>query len=130
MQDKLINRSHLSTDLEDLIQKANDLIHAAKAPSTRKAYQSDFRIFESWCAAHGLASLPSAPQTIALYIASCVVARLAPATIARRLASISKAHTAASKTLPRRPSISLSAKFSKARVAPWASHRSAKTRFC
>jgi len=95
MQDKLITSSHLSTDLEDLIQKANDLICAAKAPSTRKAYQSDFRIFESWCAAHGIASLPSAPQTIALYIASCVVARLAPATIARRLASISKAHQTA-----------------------------------
>ena len=95
MQDKLISSSHLSNDLDDLIQKANDLIRAAKAPSTRKAYQSDFRIFESWCASHGLASLPSAPQTIALYIASCVVARLAPATIARRLASISKAHQAA-----------------------------------
>lgn len=75
MQDKLINLSHLSTGLEDLIQKANDLIRTAKAPSTRKAYQSDFRIFESWCAAHELASLPSSPQTIALYIASCVVAR-------------------------------------------------------
>ena len=95
MQDKLITSSYLSTGLEELIQKANDLIRAAKAPSTRKAYQSDFRIFESWCAAHGLASLPSAPQTIALYIASCVVAGLAPATIARRLASISKAHQAA-----------------------------------
>jgi len=95
MQDKLINLSHPSTDLEDLIQKANDLIREAKAPSTRKAYQSDFRIFESWCTAHGLASLPCAPQTIALYIASCVVVRLAPATIARRLASISKAHQAA-----------------------------------
>ena len=42
-----------------------------------------------------LTSLPSAPETIALYIAYCVVARLAPATIARRLASISKAHQAA-----------------------------------
>ena len=45
MQDKLINLSHTSTGLEDLIQKANDLIRAAKAPSTRKTYQSDFRIF-------------------------------------------------------------------------------------
>lgn len=95
MQDKLIDLSHPSTDLKDLIHKANDLIRAAKAPATQKAYQSDLRIFESWCAAHGLASLPAAPQTIALYIASCVVARLAPATIARRLASISKAHQAA-----------------------------------
>lgn len=38
MQDKLITLSHPSTGLEDLIQKANDLIQAAKAPSTRKAY--------------------------------------------------------------------------------------------
>ena len=95
MQDKLINLSHPSTGLEDLIQKANDLIRAAKAHSTRKAYQSDFRIYDSWCTNHGLTSLPSTPETIALYIASCVVARLAPATIARRLASISKAHQAA-----------------------------------
>ena len=95
MQDKLITLSHLSPGLEDLIQKANDLIRAAKAPSTRKAYQSDFRIYDSWCADHGLTSLPSAPETIAIYIASCVVAHLAPATIARRLASISKAHQAA-----------------------------------
>ena len=95
MQDKLISLSHPSTGLEDLIQKANDLIRAAKAPSTRKAYQSDFRIYDSWCTDHGLTSLPSTPETIALYIASCVVARLAPATIARRLASISKAHQAA-----------------------------------
>jgi hypothetical protein len=93
-KDKLINLSHPSTGLEDLIQKANDLIRAAKAPSTRKAHQSDFRIFESWCAVHRFASLPSAPQTVALYIASCVVARLAPATIARLLASISKAYQA------------------------------------
>ena len=95
MQDKLIILSHPSAGLEDLIQKANDLIRAAKAPSTRKAYQSDFRIYDSWCTDHGLTSLPSNPETIALYIASCVVARLAPATIARRLASISKAHQAA-----------------------------------
>jgi site-specific recombinase XerD len=95
MQDKLITLSHPSTGLEDLIQKANDLIRAAKAPSTRKAYQSDFRTYESWCTGHGLTSLPSTPETIALYIASCVIARLAPATIARRLASISKAHQAA-----------------------------------
>jgi site-specific recombinase XerD len=95
MQDKLITLSHPSARLEDLIQKANDLIRAAKAPSTRKAYQSDFRIFESWCINHGLVSLRCAPETIALYIASCAVACLAPAAIARRLASISKAHQAA-----------------------------------
>ena len=86
MQDKLINLSRPPTCLEDLIRQANDLIRAPKAPSTRKSYQSDFRIFESWCLAHELTALPSAPEAIALYIASCVVARLPPATIVRRLA--------------------------------------------
>jgi site-specific recombinase XerD len=80
--------------LEDLVRKANDLIHAAKASSTRKAYRNDWRDFESWCAAHRLPSLPSTPQTVALYIADCV-SHLAPATITRRLASITKAHQAA-----------------------------------
>jgi site-specific recombinase XerD len=80
--------------LEDLVRKANDLIHAAKANSTRKAYRNDWRDFESWCAAHTLPSLPSTPETVSLYIADCV-SRLAPATIARRLASITKAHQAA-----------------------------------
>ena len=35
MQDKLITLSHPSTGLEDLIQKANDLIRAAKAVTTK-----------------------------------------------------------------------------------------------
>ena len=80
--------------IDDLIQKANDLMHSAKADSTRKAYRNDWRAFESWCQAHNLPSLPSTPQTIALYIADCVN-HLAAATISRRLASISKAHQAA-----------------------------------
>ncbi len=80
--------------LDDLIQKANDLMRAAKANSTRKAYRSDWRDFESWCNAHQLPSLPSTPQTVALYIADCVN-HLAAATISRRLASITKAHQAA-----------------------------------
>ena len=41
-----------STGLEELIRKANDLIQAAKANSTRKAYRADWRDFESWCVAH------------------------------------------------------------------------------
>ena len=79
--------------LDDLIRKANDLMHSAKADSTRKAYRNDWRAFESWCQAHNLPSLPSTPQTVALYITDCVN-HLAAATISRRLASISKAHQA------------------------------------
>lgn len=81
--------------LDDLVRKANDLIRAAKANSTRKAYRTDWRDFESWCSTHQLPSLPSTPETVSLYIAECVSRSLAPATIARRLSAISKAHQAA-----------------------------------
>jgi integrase len=80
--------------LEELIQKAKTFVAAAKAPATLKAYRNDWRDFESWCRAHQLPSLPSTPETVALYIADRA-STLASGTIARRLTSITKAHQAA-----------------------------------
>lgn len=94
MQDEHFPLIPPTSGLEELFQRANGLMRASSAPSTRKAYSADWRDFETWCAAHGLPSLPSTPETVALYIADCST-RLAPATIARRLASITKAHQAA-----------------------------------
>jgi site-specific recombinase XerD len=83
-----------TSGLEDLVRKANDLIQSAKAASTRKAYRTDWRAFESWCCGYQVPSLPSTPEIVALYIADCV-SHLAAATISRRLSSITKAHQAA-----------------------------------
>jgi site-specific recombinase XerD len=80
--------------LEELIQKAKTFVAAAKTPATLKAYRNDWRDFESWCRAHQLLSLPSTPETIALYIADRA-STLASGTITRRLTSITKAHQAA-----------------------------------
>jgi hypothetical protein len=80
--------------LEELIQKAKTFVAAAKAPATLKAYRNDWRDFESWCRAHQLPSLPSTPESVALYIADRA-STLASGTIARRLTSITKAHQAA-----------------------------------
>jgi integrase len=80
--------------LEELIQKAKNFVVAAKAPATLKVYGNDWRDFESWCRAHQLQSLPSTPETVALYIADRA-STLASGTIARRLTSITKAHQAA-----------------------------------
>ena len=80
--------------LEELIAKAKTFVAAAKAPATLKAYRNDWRDFESWCRAHQLPSLPSTPETVALYIADRA-STLASGTIARRLTSITKAHQAA-----------------------------------
>ena len=83
-----------SGSLEELIQKAKTFVAAAKAPATLKAYRNDWRDFESWCREHQLPSLPSTPETVALYIADRA-STLASGTIARRLTSITKAHQAA-----------------------------------
>jgi len=80
--------------IEELIQEAKIFVAAAKAPATIKAYRNDWRDFESWCRAHQLPSLPSMPETVALYIADRA-STLASGTITRRLTSITKAHQAA-----------------------------------
>ncbi len=83
--------------LEELIQKAKTFVAAAKAPATLKAYRIDWRDFESWCRDHQLPSLPSTPESVALYIADRA-STLVSGTIARRLTSITKAHQAAGYT--------------------------------
>jgi integrase len=80
--------------LEELIQKAKKFVAAAKSPATLKSYRNDWRDFETWCRLHSLPSLPSTPETIALYIADQASTR-AVGTITHRLTSITKAHQAA-----------------------------------
>jgi integrase len=80
--------------LEELIQKTKKFVAAAKSPATIKAYRNDWRDFETWCRLHNLPSLPSTPETIALYIADQASKR-AVGTITHRLTSITKAHRAA-----------------------------------
>ena len=79
--------------------RAREYIHHAKAPSTVRAYRSDWRHFVGWCTAHNLASLPAAPETVSLYLAE-FGGLLKPATLQRRLAAIAKAHQAAGHESP------------------------------
>ena len=88
-----------SVALVPAADRAREFIRAAKAPATIRAYRADWRDFESWCSAHGLTSLPAAPGTVALYLAESAD-RLKPATLTRRLAAISKAHSAAGNESP------------------------------
>jgi len=104
--------------LEELIQKAKVFVAAAKAPATLKAYRNDWLDFESWCRTHELPSLPSAPESVALYIADRA-STLASGTIARRLTSITKANqAAASPPLLPRPVTSSWARRSRVSAAP------------
>ena len=70
---------------------AFDLAKAEKAPATRKAYGTDFRLFKVYCDAKGVSALPAAPETVASYIAA-EAQTAKPSTIGRRIAAIRYAH--------------------------------------
>ena len=82
-------------------EQAKDYARGAKAPNTWRAYQADWRDFEGWCAAHGLASLPAAPETVALYL-TALAERCKVSTLQRRIAAISQVHQAAQLEPPTR----------------------------
>lgn len=85
--------------LVELTERARGFIEAAKADNSRRAYRSDWRHFESWCRSQGLISLPASPETVALYL-TALAADQKPASLQRKLTSLSKAHQAAGFATP------------------------------
>jgi site-specific recombinase XerD len=78
---------------------AVDLAKAEKAPSTRKAYATDVRLFAVYCDARGVSALPALPETVAAYLAS-EAQSAKPSTLSRRLAAIRYAHKLAGLDTP------------------------------
>ncbi len=70
--------------------KAQAYQDAADAPATLRAYASDLRNFEAWCARHGFASLPAAPDVVGAYLAAAGDG-YAMQTLRRRVAAIARA---------------------------------------
>ncbi len=79
---------------DPLAAQARVFLKASKAASTLRAYQSDWEHFRAWCEERGATPLPATPETVALYLVA-LAATHRPATITRRLTSISKAHAVA-----------------------------------
>jgi integrase len=92
-------RSPLAQELLDKALKAAKTYkeHALSA-NTRRAYASDWRIFEAWCLATNVEYLPADPTVVDLFIgqeawpASKEIAPKSPSTINRRLAAIDAVH--------------------------------------
>lgn len=80
--------------LDRLAQQARQFIAGAKSRNTHRAYRSDWQHFDAWCHAQGLASLPASPETVTLYM-TALAADHKPASLTRKLTSISKVHEAA-----------------------------------
>jgi site-specific recombinase XerD len=73
------------------LEQVREYIRASKAENTLRGYQSDWRDFCAWCEGHGLCPLPTAPESVAAYIAECA-GHLKPGSIQRRLNAIAEAH--------------------------------------
>jgi integrase len=86
---------NIPVHIEKLVDTAKDYARHASAPATVRAYASDWRHFEAWCARKELHPLPPSPQVVGLYLAACASEPAAPgckpvavSTIERRLSAI------------------------------------------
>ncbi len=94
-----IEPSQALAPLEELADSARDFAISSKAPSTIRAYRSDWRHFEAWCQVRDLLHLPASPETLAMYLVD-MSSWAKAATIQRRLSSISQAHGVAGHDSP------------------------------
>ncbi len=91
----------------------HDLSTPDHAPATERAYSHDWADFAAFCGRHGLAPLPAAPQTLALYLKALETQRsrspaglavgavgLSLPTLRRRLAAIASRHATAGLETP------------------------------
>jgi site-specific recombinase XerD len=95
-----VQSSSLSGELKLALDRARDFARAEKAPNTRKAYQSDFKAFQAWCAGRGVPALPAAAEIVAAYLSAEADRGMKASTIGRRLAAICYAHRLAGLPLP------------------------------
>jgi integrase len=80
--------------LAGLSDMAREYADNARSKATQRAYDHDLKSFCTWCRDRSLTCLPASPETVSLYAAWCAGV-YKPATIGRRLASISVAHNSA-----------------------------------
>jgi len=79
--------------LQQLSDRARDYAKASRAENTRRAYEADWRHYQTWCRCNGFEAIPPDPQTLGLYITACAFgagggAANSVRTIERRLSSL------------------------------------------
>lgn len=83
------------------VERAQSYAVDARAPNTRRAYRSDWRMFRQWTESRGVPHLPAAPVLVAAYLAYLADEGYRTSTIDRALAAIAKAHKLANQPSPR-----------------------------
>ena len=76
-------------------EAAASYARASRSAATWRAYESDWAIYQRWCATVQRAPLPAEPSTVALFLAAEAKLGRAPATLTRRLAAIRLMHLGA-----------------------------------
>jgi site-specific recombinase XerD len=82
------------------LDRAVELALEEKAAATRRAYGSDFQIFEAWCQERGASALPATPEAVAAFLAYSAETGSRPSTLGRRVAAIRYAHKLAGHAVP------------------------------
>jgi integrase len=92
----VVSAPRLPVHLDELAGRARDYVEAASSSNTRRAYQSDWKHFSSWCRRQGVEMFPPDPQVVGLYITACASGKAtgdkkpnSVSTIERRLSSLS-----------------------------------------
>jgi site-specific recombinase XerD len=93
-------RVSLPAELAPDLTRAAEYAREEKAEATRRAYRSDFRIFEAWCRGRDVSALPATPATVAAFLANDVEAGSRPSTLGRRVAAIRYTHKLAGQPVP------------------------------
>jgi|SRR6516165_1805156 len=75
----------LPAELTAALEVAADFARASKARATQDAYESDFRIFESWCRPCGLSALPATAESLCAFLADQASLGKRASTLGRRL---------------------------------------------
>lgn len=94
-----VQHSGVLVHLADLRERAESFAEASMSDATRRAYGTDLAHFGAWCRANDVVPLPAPPPAVALYLSECA-SQYRVATIARRIAAISREHRKAGRESP------------------------------
>lgn len=86
--------------LREEIERAADYAKASRSPATLRAYESDWRIFTSWCGERDLSPLPATPAVVAVFASGEAERGINPRTIHRRVSAIAYFHRQAGEVPP------------------------------
>jgi len=84
--------NNIISDLKALQEETLLNLKNSKSINTVRAYKSDFRDFELFCAKNGFKSLPTDPRVVSLYLTHMSTKDVKMSTLKRRLVSIGVIH--------------------------------------